>query len=231
MTPRQSSRADSAPPARIETREVQLPPLGLSGILSVPTNAAALVIFVHGSGSSRFSVRNTAVAKALNGHRMATLLFDLLRPDEERNRANVFDIDLLSERLLDVLHWAETETDVRTLPVGLFGASTGAAAALVAAAKRGDRVRAVVSRGGRPDLAGAALASVRAPVLLIVGGDDFGVIELNEAALARLNCSKLLHIVPGATHLFEEPGTLEQVTIQAARWFDEYLCKARPEAA
>jgi dienelactone hydrolase len=213
----------------------------LAGILSAPANAAALVIFVREYLStlvhwwqyvlSRFSVRNTAVANALNEHRMATLLFDLLKPEEERNRVNVFDIDLLSERLLDVLHWAENEKDIQMLPIGLFGASTGAAAALVAAAKRGDRVGAVVSRGGRPDLAGAALASVRAPVLLIVGGDDFGVIELNEAALAHLNCPKLLHIVPGATHLFEEPGTLEQVTIHAARWFEEYLCKARPEAA
>ncbi len=231
MTHTNSCRPDPVLPANIEMRDVVIPPLDLAGILAVPSNAAALVIFVHGSGSSRFSVRNTAVAAALNRYGMATLLFDLLTPEEEGDRSSVFDIDLLSDRLTGVLDWVRRQPALGKLPVGLFGASTGAAAALVAASKQGDGVRAIVSRGGRPDLAGAALADVGPPVLLIVGGNDAGVIALNEAALRRLNCPKLLHIVPGATHLFEEPGALEQVTHHAARWFQEYLVGARPKAA
>lgn len=214
--------------SHVQAREVRLPPLDLPGTLSTPRDAASLVVFVHGSGSSRFSPRNLAVASALNDRGIATLLFDLLRSEEENDRSKVFNIPLLSDRLVDVLHWIERDPAVQTLPLGLFGASTGAAAALVAAARLGERVGAVVSRGGRPDLAGAALADVRAPVLLIVGGNDFGVIELNENALVRLDCPKLLYIVPGATHLFEEPGALEEVARQAGRWFQKYLGAPRP---
>jgi pimeloyl-ACP methyl ester carboxylesterase len=164
-----------------------------------------------------------AVAEALNDRGIATLLFDLLTTAEERDRANVFDIPLLADRLIDAVHWVDGESDLAQFPLGLFGASTGAAAALVAAAKRPDRVGAVVSRGGRPDLAGGALDKVRAPTLLIVGGDDFGVIELNEEALRRLRGPKALEIVPGASHLFPEPGALEAVIDYAARWFDLHL--------
>jgi dipeptidyl aminopeptidase/acylaminoacyl peptidase len=167
-----------------------------------------------------------AVAGALNGRGLATLLFDLLLPSEEPERANVFDIQLLAGRLVDAVRWLEREPDLARLPLGLFGASTGAAASLVAAAMLGEHVRAVVSRGGRPDLAGDALDRVRAATLLIVGGHDDGVIELNERALARLPGPKAMQIVPGASHLFPEPGALETVIDHAARWFERYL--ARP---
>ena len=206
-----------------EVREVEIPPLGLAGVLHVPQAAYALVAFAHGSGSSRFSPRNTAVASALNRHRFATLLFDLLTPAEEDNRANVFDIALLADRLVDAVRWLEGEESVAKLPVGLFGASTGAAAALVAAAKLPHRIGAVVSRGGRPDLAGDALDAVLVPTLLIVGGADHGVIELNEQALARLRSPKSLMIVPGASHLFPEPGAMETVIAYAAGWFERHL--------
>jgi dienelactone hydrolase len=186
-------------------------------------DAFALVAFAHGSGSSRLSPRNREVADALTGQGIATLLFDLLTPAEEANRANVFDIPLLADRLVDAVRWLEAQPSLAKLPLGLFGASTGAAAALVAAAKLPHRVGAVVSRGGRPDLAGAALEAVRAPTLLIVGGVDFGVIELNEQALARLQGEKALEIVPGASHLFPEPGAMEAVIGHAARWFERYL--------
>jgi fermentation-respiration switch protein FrsA (DUF1100 family) len=162
---------------------------------------------------------------------MATLLFDLLTPDEEADRANVFDIRLLAERLLDSVRWLNREPLVGALPLGLFGASTGAAAAIVAAAKLGDRVGAVVSRGGRPDLAGDVLDQVRTPTLLIVGGDDSVVIELNERALARLAGPKALEIVPGASHLFPEPGALEAVIEHAAQWFEQYLADNAPQGA
>jgi pimeloyl-ACP methyl ester carboxylesterase len=207
----------------IKSRDIAVPPLGLAGTLRIPDSAKSLVIFAHGSGSSRFSPRNVKVAEAFNEHGIATLLFDLLTPQEERDRANVFDIRLLADRLLQVAHWSEHQPALRHLPLGLFGASTGAGAALVAAAELGTRVRAVVSRGGRPDLAGSALEHVRAPTLLIVGGADYGVIELNQQALAPLKGPKALEIVPGATHLFEEPGTLEQVILRAIRWFEKYL--------
>ena len=209
--------------AQSMAREVTIAPLGLAGTLHVPPSASALVVFAHGSGSSRFSPRNMAVANALNGQGIATLLFDLLTPDEERDRANVFDIPLLAERLVDVVHWIDTEPALARLPLGLFGASTGAAAALVAAARLGPRIGAVVSRGGRPDLADAALGAVTAPTLLIVGGLDYGVIELNEQALARLKAPKAIEIVPDATHLFPEPGTLELVIEHAAHWFKAHL--------
>lgn len=210
---------------RAETilREVTIRPAGVSGTLSVPSDSHALVIFAHGSGSSRFSPRNTKVANALNGVGLATLLFDMLTPAEESDRANVFDIPLLAERLIQAVEWLDSEPTLASLPLGFFGSSTGAAAALVAAAKLGERVGAVVSRGGRPDLAGRALANVRAPTLLIVGGADYGVIELNEQALAQLHEPKALHIVPGASHLFPEPGALEAVIDEAARWFLQYL--------
>ena len=204
-------------------RDLKILPVGLSGTLHVPSGARAVVLFAHGSGSSRFSPRNQAVADALNKRRIGTLLFDLLTPREETDRANVFDIALLAQRLEDAVRFLEHETAASGLRLGFFGASTGAAAALVAAARLGDRIGAVVSRGGRPDLAGQALEHVRAPTLLIVGGVDFGVIELNEQAFAMLQGPKAIEIVPGATHLFPEPGALEAVIEHAARWFERYL--------
>jgi putative phosphoribosyl transferase len=207
----------------IERRDVHIPPIGLAGILEKPKNAFALVVFAHGSGSSRLSPRNTFVAHALNDRGIATLLFDLLTSAEEANRANVFDIPLLADRLVDAVRWLDEQESIANLPLGFFGASTGAAAALVAVAKLPSRVAAVVSRGGRPDLAGNALDMVQAPTLLIVGGADFGVIELNEQALARLRGVKALEIVPGASHLFPEPGALEAVIDHAARWFEQHL--------
>jgi putative phosphoribosyl transferase len=206
-----------------ESRDVLISPIGLAGILQKRKNAYALVVFVHGSGSSRLSPRNTFVAHALNDRGIATLLFDLLTSAEEADRANVFDIPLLADRLVDAVRWLDEQESVANLPLGFFGASTGAAAALVAAAKLPGRVGAVVSRGGRPDLAGNALDMVQAPTLLIVGGADFGVIELNEQALARLRGVKALEIVPGASHLFPEPGALEAVIDHAARWFEQHL--------
>jgi dienelactone hydrolase len=211
-----------------ELREVRIAPLGLYGTLQIPNGARALVLFAHGSGSSRLSPRNMMVAEALNASGIATLLFDLLTPAEERDRANVFDIPLLAERLVAAVRWLDADPKLAKLPLGLFGASTGAAAALVAAAQLGGRVGAVVSRGGRPDLAGAALNRVRAPTLLIVGGNDFGVIELNEQALAQLAGAKAIEIVPGASHLFPEPGALEAVITHARRWFDRHLVAGQP---
>ena len=204
-------------------REVVIGPLRLTGNLRLPAVATALVVFAHGSGSSRFSPRNRMVAEALNEQGMATLLFDLLTPEEEQDRTNVFDIPLLAERLIDVVGWIDAQPELAGLPLGLFGASTGAAAALVAAAKLGARVGAVVSRGGRPDLAGGGLDEVTAPTLLIVGGLDYGVIELNEQAYARLTAPKSLEIVPDATHLFPEPGAMEAVIALAGRWFKTQL--------
>lgn len=214
-----------ASPAK--AREVAIPPLDLAGTLVVPTAASGLVVFAHGSGSSRFSPRNTAVARALNRRGFGTLLFDLLTKSEEADRANVFDISLLAERLVDVVQWlGRQEHVIASLPLGLFGASTGAAAALVAAARLPERIGAVVSRGGRPDLAGDALPMVSAPTLLIVGGEDVGVIELNEAALGQLRTPKALQIVEGATHLFPEPGAMNAVIDHASRWFDRYLAES-----
>jgi pimeloyl-ACP methyl ester carboxylesterase len=206
-----------------DLRAVEIPPIGLPGVLSIPKAVRSIVIFAHGSGSSRLSPRNQAVARALNDHRIATLLFDLLTPAEEADRVNVFNVRLLSGRLIDAVRSVEREDAVGKLPIGLFGASTGAAAALVAAASLPERIGAVVSRGGRPDLAGAALEHVRAPTLLIVGGNDAGVIELNEMALARLSSPKALEVVPGATHLFPEPGAMEAVIEHALTWFDRHL--------
>jgi putative phosphoribosyl transferase len=202
---------------------VTIPPVGLGGSLHIPRAAHAVVVFAHGSGSSRFSPRNRAVAEALNEQGFATLLFDLLTEDEEADRANVFDIPLLAARLSDAMRWLDGDPFAGGVPLGLFGASTGAAAALVAAADAGPRVSAVVSRGGRPDLAGEALSRIRTPTLLIVGGADTVVIELNELALAQLQGPKALEIVPGASHLFPEPGALDIVIGHAARWFTRYL--------
>jgi pimeloyl-ACP methyl ester carboxylesterase len=196
----------------------------LEGALAIPAHATGIVLFAHGSGSSRFSPRNNFVAEVLQKAGLGTLLIDLLTRSEDQDYERRFDIPLLTRRVVAVAQWLASQTATLTLPLGLFGASTGAAAALQAAAQLPDRVRAVVSRGGRPDLAGhAALTQVRCPTLLIVGGDDFGVIELNESAYALLPGEKELTIVPGATHLFEEPGTLEQVAKLAADWFQKQL--------
>jgi putative phosphoribosyl transferase len=213
----------------VEEQLVRVPagPATLEGNLTLPGEARAVVLFAHGSGSSRHSPRNRYVARLLNEAKLATLLIDLLTLHEEvidtRTAHLRFDIDLLAERLVDATDWLTQFPDTKHLPIGYFGASTGAAAALAAAAVRPDVVGAVVSRGGRPDLAGSALPRVRAPTLLIVGGDDGQVIELNRAALAQLCCEKQLVIVPAATHLFEEPGALDEVARLARDWFQRYL--------
>ncbi|MER7901380.1 alpha/beta fold hydrolase [Streptomyces sp. NPDC096046] len=201
--------------------------VGLTGDLAVPADARAVVLFAHGSGSSRHSPRNREVAAGLRAAGFGTLLIDLLTEEEERQDAVTaelrFDIALLGRRLTDALDWLARQPGTSELPVVLFGASTGAGAALVAAARRPHRVRAVVSRGGRPDLAGEALDTVRAPVLLIVGGRDTHVLRLNQEAARRLPGPHTLRLVPGATHLFEEPGALDQVTDAARQWCDEQL--------
>jgi putative phosphoribosyl transferase len=190
--------------------------------LGRPDDATGLVVFAHGSGSSRFSQRNRAVAHALHEHGLATLLVDLLTRDEERldsrTREFRFDIDLLAQRVIAAVDWSREDDRIRTFPIACFGASTGAAAALIAAADRKDAVRAVVSRGGRPDLAGEALRRVTAPTLLLVGENDEPVIQLNREAMAAMTARVELVIIPGATHLFEEPGTLEQVTTATIDW-------------
>lgn len=217
----QGPTAETAAPV---TAEIAIPLDGfsLSGELTIPARALGMVEFAHGSGSSRLSPRNRAVARALNQAGFATLLFDLLTPLEEVDRAYVFDIGLLADRLLAASAWVAEREDVGHLPLGYFGASTGAAAALTAAAQLGERVRAVVSRGGRPDLA-TGLSEVRAATLLIVGGADDQVLELNRAAQRQLRCANELAIVPGATHLFEEPGALEQVSRLAADWLVRHM--------
>jgi poly-gamma-glutamate synthesis protein (capsule biosynthesis protein) len=208
--------------------EVRIPPLGLEGILALPPDPPALVAFAHGSGSSRSSPRNMRVAEALRERGLGTLLFDLLTEEEASDRRHVFDIPLLAERLLEARRWLAGDERTRRLRVGYFGASTGAAAALVAAAAPGEpEVGAIVSRGGRPDLAAPVLAEVRAPTLLIVGGRDPAVLDLNRAALAELRCEKELAVVPGATHLFEEAGALEEVMELAGAWFARHLGAAR----
>ncbi len=209
------------------TVEIPSPPVVLTGDLSLPPSAGGLVVFAHGSGSSRLSARNRQVAAALNESGLATLLFDLLTPGEEADRANVFDVELLSKRLLAATHWAMADPDTARLPIGYFGASTGAAAALCAAAELGEGIGAVVSRGGRPDMAGECLGRVTAPTLLIVGGADRQVLALNEQAASLLRCPHEIEVVPGATHLFEEPGALEQVAALAAAWFTELLSEPR----
>jgi putative phosphoribosyl transferase len=208
---------------------VAIGPHRLEGSLVLPSRAAGLIIFAHGSGSSRHSPRNTRVAEQLNEARFGTLLFDLLTGPESGDRHNVFDIPLLGGRVVNAVEWVRAEPLLQALPVGLFGASTGAAAALVAAAALPGNVEAVVSRGGRPDLAAAALARVESPTLLIVGENDPEVLELNRSAQARMHCPTSLTIVPGATHLFEEPGTLDMVVEAAIRWFEVHLDGARHE--
>lgn len=205
-------------------REVSITRDNLGGFLTVPEKAIGIVLFVHGSGSSRFSPRNTMVADWLNQAHIATLLFDLLTEEENLHRANVFDIELLAARLADVTEWVRGEPQLSQFPMGYFGASTGAGAALVAAAGAGDQISAVVSRGGRPDLAPKeALNRVRAPTLLIVGSRDEPVIEMNRQAMRQLRCTANIEIVPGATHLFEEPGCLESVCDLATDWFSEHF--------
>ena len=199
-------------------------PVTLEGMLELPENTPGVVLFAHGSGSSRLSPRNNYVAQVLRDAGLGTLLIDLLTRQEDMDYATRFDIPLLTRRLLAAIRWLQNEALTQSLAIGYFGASTGAAAALQAAAEEGGKIAAVVSRGGRPDLAGEeALGKVAAPTLLIVGGFDDVVIELNRSAYRFLNCEKDLVIVPGATHLFEEPGTLEQAAQHAARWFSQYL--------
>lgn len=214
----------------LETKPINIPihNIVLQGLLAVPDAAKGLVIFAHGSGSSRFSKRNQMVAEALQAKHFATLLFDLLTPEEDEmdevTRRFRFDISLLGHRLLAVTAWVKVQPTLANLSIGYFGASTGGAAALLAASKAKGDVRAVVSRGGRPDLAGdEALAIVQAPTLLIVGGDDEQVIELNRLAFGKLNNQKELIIIPGATHLFEEPGKLEKVAEFSIDWFQRFL--------
>jgi putative phosphoribosyl transferase len=228
-------------PGRISQRDgikrevsIDLEGVTLEGTLVLPNDAKGLVLFAHGSGSSRHSPRNRYVAGVLNSHQIGTLLFDLLTRQEEavdRYTGELrFDIPFLAKRLIDASNWIKSSPDTRGLKLGYFGASTGAAAALIAASELPDLVSAVVSRGGRPDLAEEALGSVRAPTLLIVGGDDEPVISMNRQALARLHCpDKKLVIVPGATHLFEEPGTLEEVARLAGEWFSQHFRTAKKD--
>jgi len=208
---------------------VQIPPSGLSADLTVPLNARGVVVFAHGTGSSRLSPRNRFVAGVLQRSNLATLLLDLLTAAEERidlqTRRLRFDIGLLADRLVQATRWLGSDSHLGSLPVGYFGASTGAAAALLAASQLQHRTRAVVSRGGRPDLAGPALPLVKAATLLIVGGYDHTVIELNEKAFGALRCQKKIEIVPGATHLFEEPGALERVAELADPWFQRHFSR------
>ena len=199
-------------------------PVELDGELVLPPSATGVVLFAHGSGSSRFSPRNTYVAEVLQQRGIGTLLFDLLTHDEDQDYATRFDITLLTQRLLAATTWLQSNPETQALRLGYFGASTGAAAALQAAAQMQNKIAAVVSRGGRPDLAGeVALNRVIAPTLLIVGDADYGVIELNQQAYALLNCEKELILIPGATHLFEEAGTLQQAAHSAADWFAQHL--------
>ena len=195
----------------------------LEGILNVPAEAAGAVAFAHGSGSGRFSPRNQFVAQSLTDAGLGTLLIDLLAEEEADNRDKVFDIDLLAGRLQLAADWLRREAETATLPLGLFGASTGAAAALVAAVRQPETIAAVVSRGGRPDLVMDELSEVQAPTLLIVGGHDDVVLHLNREALSFLRCPKKLAVIPGATHLFPEPGALEEVSRLAREWFCQYL--------
>lgn len=221
-----------ASPVTTEAIRIEVESATVDGDLHVPERATGLVIFAHGSGSSRFSRRNRFVAKALEHAGFGTLLLDLLTRQEEaedqRTAEHRFDIPLLARRVVGALGWVERRADLRLLPIAIFGASTGAAAALIAAATRPEQTAAVISRGGRPDLAGDALARVQCPTLLIVGGDDTPVIEINREAAGRLRAPVELAIVPNATHLFEEPGALEQVSRLAASWCRRYLTLARP---
>jgi pimeloyl-ACP methyl ester carboxylesterase len=208
---------------RLKPHSVAIGHKRLEGDVVLPRTAKGLVIFAHGSGSSRFSPRNMHVAHQLEVRGLGTLLLDLLTEREAYDRRNVFDIPLLAGRMVEAVRFACSDPELSSFRIGLFGSSTGAAAALVAAAQLPQQIAAVVSRGGRPDLAGDALSQVRAATLLIVGGADYDVIELNRDALAELTCEKRLEIVPGATHLFEEPGTLDKVVDLAAQWFNAHF--------
>lgn len=214
------------PDREIQVQNVSVGPKALNGFLRVPPKPLGLVIFAHGAGSSHLSVRNNFVAEELGRRGLATLLFDLLTEEEAADRANVFDIALLSERLIAAIAWVRSSPDIPSLPVGLFGSSTGAAAALMAAAHDPENIRAVVSRGGRADMVEPALPQVEAPVLLIVGGHDYQVLDLNREAATFLSCTHEVQVVPGATHLFEEPGALEQVVELTGAWFEKYLGEA-----
>jgi putative phosphoribosyl transferase len=205
----------------LESREIAV--AGLPGQIVLPDDAGGVVLFAHGSGSSRFSPRNLQVAARLHDAGFGTLLFDLLTEEESGRRNLVFDIPLLAERLSAATDAVRAEGDLREAPLAYFGASTGAAAALWAAAERGEEISAIVSRGGRPDLAGPRLESVTTPTLLIVGGDDHVVLELNREAQSKLRCDNELVVIPGAGHLFEEPGTLEAVAENAAAWLERHL--------
>ena len=220
-------RPVDAPPRLDRDVMVEAGPVRLEGRLTLPLGAHGVVVFAHGSGSSRHSSRNRIVADVLNRSGLGTLLFDLLTAVEERDRRNVFDIELLAGRLVAATHWLRSVPDAAGRSVGYFGASTGAAAALWASTDPGVDIGAVVSRGGRPDLAGLRLALVRAPTLLIVGGNDHTVIDLNRAAAAQMRGTKEFRIVPGATHLFEEPGTLAAAAELARAWFRQYLTARR----
>jgi len=211
-------------PVQIPVGHLQLP-----GELTIPGQALGLVAFAHGSGSSRFSIRNQSVARSLHQAGLGTLLFDLLTEAESLTRANVFDLPLLADRLLAATDWLARQPEASHLRLGYFGASTGAGAALIAAARAGSRIHAVVSRGGRPDLAREWLPQVHAPTLLLVGSLDSAVLGLNQLALEQLRCPKRLVVVPGASHLFEEPGTMERVCRLAGDWFSHHL--RQPEAA
>jgi putative phosphoribosyl transferase len=211
------------PQSALSVHDVRIGAHALEGELAVPAAPIGLVVFAHGSGSSRHSPRNRAAAQVMHHHQLATLLFDLLKAGEAEARDLVFDIALLAGRVVDALDWVAQRSDVGRLRVGLFGASTGAAAALVAATMRPAQVVAVVSRGGRPDLAGLQLPRVAAATLLLVGSKDQEVLHLNRQAMRELGCEKRLEVVPGATHLFEEPGALDVVVQQAADWFANHL--------
>ena len=208
--------------------EMVVPPVGAGATLTIPAGARGIVLFAHGSGSSRLSPRNRFVASGLHSAGFGTLLFDLLTRIEEEHRANIFDIELLAHRLVMATQWLAERPECRPLPMVYFGASTGAAAALVASTLTPHPIGAIVSRGGRPDLAGPALSLVTAPTLLIVGGNDPQVLALNQDAAGRLRCPHELAVIPGATHLFEEPGTLEAVVVLAGAWFAKHL--ASPSA-
>jgi len=212
---------------KIRERLVHIPEskVVLEGALEIPEGAAGIVLFAHGSGSSRHSPRNNYVARVLREHGLGTLIMDLLTPEEDMDYEMRFNIDLLSKRLHAATEWLFKQKETKGLAIGYFGASTGAAAAIQTASAMGDKISAVVSRGGRPDLAWPYLDSIKAPVLLIVGGDDVVVIGLNEKAYREINSVKQIEIVPGATHLFEEPGTLETVAELAAKWLVKYLAR------
>jgi len=206
-----------------KTVHIKIDSFSIEGELTIPKNAHGLVLFAHGSGSSRFSPRNIFVAEVLKKSNLATLLIDLLSKVEDVNYEHRFDIDLLAERLIKITGWLKENEETKNLKIGYFGASTGAAAAIKAAADGKNEISAIVSRGGRVDLAESELSKIESPMLFIVGENDDFVLELNELAYKKISCEKELSIIPMATHLFEEPGTLEEVAVQATKWFSKYL--------